>query len=185
MAAAELNAGAPPRRASRALSVLLSYGGLWALTLAFALLTGIAAAGSARAALGLTLSGRRAPRPELAHVLALSAHNLPIAAWPLLLGLWRARERASTRLAADVLVAACAVANTLPVGAAIGGYGPALFPFVPQLPLEWGALAVGYGSWLTARRRALTGLQMLGLLALILALVLLAASVETMAVPHR
>ena len=85
----------------------------------------------------------------------LAAHNIPIVAWPLLLGVLGAHRhrlaRQSPTASAGVLIA-----NTLPVGAALGAYGAALLPYLPQLPLEWAGLALGASAWLVQRRRALT-----------------------------
>ena len=114
----------------------------------------------------------------------LTAHNIPIAAWPLLLGLAGAQSSRRGRTAADTLVLACMLANVVPVGAALGAYGTALLPYVPQLPLEWAGLAAGYAGWLVQRRRPLTARARLAWLALICGL-LAAGVLETAAVPHR
>ena len=77
------------------------------------------------------------------------------------------------------------IVNVLPVGAALGAYGLPLLPYLPQLPLEWAGLTLGASAWLVQRRRALTLPQGLGLLALIAGVLLCAAVLETVAVPHR
>jgi hypothetical protein len=161
------------------------YLALWAITIAGAALTALLASGPARALMRLALSPADNPPPSLGHVLALAAHNLPICAWPLLLGFLRLPERSAARRAADVLLLASALANIAPVAVALGSYGWALAPYIPQLPLEWAALAVGYGSWVAERERALTGRGRLWLASMIGALLLTAAALETCAVPHR
>ncbi len=60
------------------------------------------------------------------------------------------------------MLLACIIVNTLQVGAALGAYGTALLPYIPQLPLEWGGLALGASAWLVQRRRALTVSEGLG-----------------------
>ena len=125
------------------------------------------------------------PSPGLGDVLALVAHNLPIAAWPILLGVIGANRSARGRIAADGLVGAALIANTAPVGAALAAYGPRLFPYIPQLPLEWAALTLGTSTWLMQRRRPLQLAEGIALFALTAALVLIAAVLETVAVPHR
>jgi hypothetical protein len=115
----------------------------------------------------------------------LAAHNIPIAAWPLLLGLLVGLSDGRARRAADVVVLACVLVNTVPVGAALGAYGAQLIPFIPQLPVEWAGLAVGYGSWLIQRRRALSVQERLTWLALLSLVLLVAAGLEIYAVPHR
>ena len=77
------------------------------------------------------------------------------------------------------------LANTTAVGAAIGTYGARLLPYIPQLPLEWAALALGASAWLVQRRRALLISDALGVLVLIATLLLMAGALETFGVPHR
>jgi hypothetical protein len=167
---------------------LEAYAAIWASTLASAALLALASArlaAAVRRVLGLTLTPAGNPAPHVAHVLALAAHNLPIAAWPLLLGLTGAHRRRLARGAADSAVLACMLVNAVPVGAALGAYGSALIAYVPQLPLEWAGLALGYGGWLMQRRRALGAREGLLWLALIAAVLLAAAILETFGVPHR
>jgi hypothetical protein len=167
---------------------LHAYAAVWIATLVPAGLIALAGrtlALPARHLLGLALTAQHNPPPHIEHVLALAAHNIPIAAWPLLLGLTGAhRHRLAMRVADGVLLA-CIILNTLPVGAALGAYGTAVLPYIPQLPLEWGGLALGASAWLTQRRRPLTVPEALGLLALTAGVLLCAAALETVAVPHR
>ena len=135
--------------------------------------------------LGLRLDAHRNPPPHIGHVVALVAHNLPIAAWPLLLGVIGAHHHRLGRQIADTALLACIMANTLPVGAALGAYGAPLLPYVPQLPLEWAGLAVGASAWLIQRRGPLTVRERLALLALTSAWCSGPPVVETFAVPHR
>jgi hypothetical protein len=133
----------------------------------------------------LALSATANAPPSLGHVLGLAAHNLPICAWPLLLGPLRLRRGSAWRSVADVAVAASALANVLLVAAALGGYGPALLPYVPQLPFEWAALAVGYGSWTVERRQPLANSERLRLLGVLSLALLAAGALEIYGVPHR
>jgi hypothetical protein len=135
--------------------------------------------------LGLALTPAQTPRPDLWHGLALAAHNTPIAAWPLLLGLTGAERHRLARRCGDLAVIACMVANAIPVGAALGAYGATLIPYVPQLPVEWAGLALGYSSWLVQRERPLSRRERLAWLTLIVATLAAAAAIETVAVPHR
>jgi hypothetical protein len=167
---------------------LYAYAGIWIATLAAAALVALAGGALAlpvRHVLGLALTAHRNPAPRIGHVLALAAHNIPIAGWPLLLGLTGAhRHRLATHVADGVLLA-CIILNTLPVGAALGAYGAPLLPYLPQLPLEWAGLALGASAWLVQRRRALAVHEGLVWLALIAGALLCAAALETVAVPHR
>lgn len=139
----------------------------------------------ARHLLGLRLEPQGNPPPRVEHILALAAHNIPIATWPLLLGVLGAhRDRLATGLG-DAVLLACILLNTLPVGVAVGAYGGPLLPYVPQLPLEFAGLALGASAWLVQRRRTLTVYEGLVWFALTAAVLLCAAVVETVAVPHR
>jgi hypothetical protein len=187
MAAAELSAGKrPPGAAGRAW--LTAYLGLWGATVvgfAVVLLAGHAGSETTRRLLGLTLGAAHKPPPGAGQVISLAAHNIPIAAWPLLLGPVGAERHRLARRGADVLVAACVAANTMPVGAALAAYGPALLAYIPQLPLEWAGLAIGYGSWLRARTGGLSSSARAGCLLAIVLVLLTSAVLESAAVPHH
>ncbi len=165
---------------------LWAYGAIWTATLgsaALVALLGARAEAPVRRLLGLRLEPN--PAPQVGHVLALAAHNLPIAAWPLLLGVIGAHHHRLGQKIADTVLLACILVNTLPVGAALGAYGAPLLAYIPQLPIEWAGLALGASAWLLQRRRALTVLEGLALLALTACVLLCAAVIETVAVPHR
>jgi hypothetical protein len=194
MAASELS-GAPGRPAGGRLvpaelpvAWLQAYRGVWAATLAAAALVAIAGQpliSVTRRALALTLTAQHNPPPQLGQILALAAHNVPIAAWPLLLGLTGADRHRLARALADCAVLACIIFNTVPVGAALAAYGTALIAYLPQLPLEWAGLALGTSSWLVQRRRALSARERLAWLGLTAGVLLCAAALEGTAVPHR
>jgi hypothetical protein len=188
MAAPELSRWPPSAAPALPRAFALAYGAVWGATLSgwVALeLLGAGAQQQTRELIGARLQASANPPPQLGHVLALAAHNLPIAGWPLLLGVIGAQRQRIARLGADVLVAVALIVNTAPVGAALAVYGSRLIAFIPQLPLEWAALALGAGAWLCQRERALTPRQTLGVLGAIAALVAIAAVLETVAVPHR
>jgi hypothetical protein len=165
-----------------------AYTAVWIATFGFAALVAVAGprlAHPVRQLLGLSLTPDRNAAPQLGHVLVLAAHNIPIVAWPLLLGVMGAdRHRVGRRLA-DIVVLACILVNVVPVGVALGAYGTPLLPYVPQLPLEWAGLALGASAWVVQRHRALTVRDGLAWFALIVGVLLCAAVVETVAVPHR
>jgi hypothetical protein len=190
MATAELSAVAGARRLLSGLRVAWprAYGAIWLATVGSALLVALLGAGAkarVRGLLGLRLDPARNAPPELGHILTLAAHNLPIAAWPVLLGVIGAHQHRIGRRVADVVLLACILANTLPVGAALGAYGAPLLAYIPQLPLEWAGLGLGASAWLLQRCRPLAVAEGLALTALIAAVLLCAAIVETDAVPHR
>ena len=165
-----------------------SYLAVWTLTLvpaAVIALIGRPLSQPARQWLGLTLTAQNNAPPHLAHVLGLAAHNIPIVSWPLLLGVLGAHRNRLARHVTDGFLLVWLVANTLPVGAALGAYGMAVVPYLPHLPLEWGGLALGVSGWLAQRRRVLTVRQGVGVFALIVCVLLCAGALETFAVPHR
>lgn len=193
MAAAELTpAGTRPTRrlvpAGLAALWRTAYLEVWALTLTTTVviaLVGRPLARPARQWLELALTAKDNPPPHLTDVLRLVAHNVPIVSWPLLLGVLGAHRNHIARRVTDGLVLLWLVANTLPVGAALGAYGLRVVPYLPHLPLEWGALALGVSGWLAQRQRALTVREGVGVFALIVCVLVCAATLETFAVPHR
>jgi hypothetical protein len=167
---------------------LHAYAVIWIATLAPAALVALVGqplALPARHLLALALTAQRNPPPHVGHVLAVAAHNIPIASWPLLLGVLGAHHHRLATHIADGVLLACIIVNTLPVGAALGAYGGAVLPYLPHLPLEWGGLALGASAWLVQRRQALTVSEGIGLFLLIACVLLCAAVLESVGVPHR
>jgi hypothetical protein len=167
---------------------LRAYAGIWAVTLGSAVLVALAGERDRtrlRRLLRLRLQSAGNAPPHIGHILALAAHNIPIAAWPVLLGVIGTHHHRLARRIADSTVLACITVNSLPGGAALGAYGAPLLAFIPQLPIEWAGLALGASAWLVQRRRPLTALEGLMLTVLTAAVLVCAAVVETVAVPHR
>jgi hypothetical protein len=163
---------------------LHAYAAVWATTLLPAAVVWLIG-GKLAADVRRVFVRHRSPAPHVAHVLVLTAHNIPIVSWPLLLGLWGAhRHPRSTRIA-DALLLVCVIANAAPVGLELGAYGTVLLPYLPNLPVEWAGMALGASGWLAQRRRALTVREGLAMFALIAVVLLCAAVLETAAVPHR
>lgn len=98
-----------------------------------------------------------------------------------LLGVGRS---ARWRPAVDGILAATLASDAILVGSAIGSFGLPLVPYLPHLPLEWGALACGIVPWSIARRRPLDRAAVLAPLAAVAVLLLLAGCVETWLTPH-
>lgn len=161
---------------------------IWTATLVPAALVALAGPGTqalARQLLEHALTPAHNPRPNLGRVVVFAAHNIPIACWPLLLGAYGAHRTARARRRADRLLLVCLLVNVVPVGVVLGGYGTALLPYIPQLPVEWSGLAIGASSWLVQRRRPLTPREAAGVFLLATTALLCAAVLETVAVPHR
>lgn len=180
MATAELSAA--PARQALARVWLRCYFLTWLPTLVGAY--AVAAIDAKTATRRVLLDPASTPPPGVDHALALLAHNLPIATWPILLGVTGAHRNSRGRRAADVLVLTTLVANTAPVGAALGAYGLELLPYLPHVPIEWAGLALGASAWAIQRRRAMTVLEGAAIGAGVAALLLVAAAVETWCVPH-
>ncbi len=167
---------------------LRAYCVVWALTLVVAAVVGIAG-GDVRAlavsVIGAHLTPGGNPPARLSPILLLAAHNLPVVAWPLLLGVERAHAHPLSRSSADLLVIASVIANVVPVGAAIGAYGSALVAYIPQLPVEWAAVALGASAWMVQRRRPVTAREGAAMFVLLGGVVVCAAAMEVCLVPHR
>jgi hypothetical protein len=160
-----------------------SYAALWAATIA----------GAALARLGLDLAHVEPPHgagldPTVTTVGELVSHNTLIALWPLALVAIGWPALAGVRVLGDAVIAAQLLAHGLLVGSALGQH-PHLWRYLPHLPLEWLAIAIPAGAWLTARssrpRRlattTATGVLVVAIAAL--AAVAGAAAIETYLVP--
>lgn len=112
-------------------------------------------------------------------------HNLRVLAAPVILVAARWSEQRVTCLLGDVIVAAIVVGSPLMVGAALGRHGTDLLRYLPHVPLEWLALSIAAATWLTARVTGRLSARVLAAYATAIVLVAaVAASVETVAVPH-
>ena len=187
------SAGAPaptaasrrPAGAVRAWLVVLGW--VWALTLVASLATATITplAHATRELLELRLVAATNPPPSLGRVVAIAAHNIQTAGWPLLLPVLGAQRRAWSRTLADAAVIAGVVVNALLVGAALGSYQARLLPYLPQLPLEWGAVAIAPAQWWLSRRGNDGGSNRWSAAATLVLTLAAAALVETFCVPHR
>jgi hypothetical protein len=89
------------------------------------------------------------------------------------------------RHAGDLIITALTAASTIPVGLELGRWQSRLLPYLPQLPLEWAALALAIHAWVLARPGQLTVRELMPLAGVVLALLTCAACLETWATPHR
>ena len=76
-------------------------------------------------------------------------------------------------------------ASTIPVGLELGRWQGRLLPYLPQLPLEWTALALAVAAWLTTRADQASRRQLVVLAATVTVLLAGAATIETWCTPHR
>jgi hypothetical protein len=187
LVAAKLTANpAEPVRSPLWRAWLRAYLGVWTLTLSAGFLVAVTEPlrPVLRALLALRLDPAMTAAPRMSRALVLAAHNIPICCWPLLLGVLGAHRSRRGRRAADALVAVWLAVNVLPVGAAIGLYGTRLAAYVPQLPLEWAAVALGTAGGMLQRHHPLTVKTGLAAFALAGLLLVCAGLLETFAVPH-
>src|SRR6202011_2314762 len=87
--------------------------------------------------------------------------------------------------AGHLILTALTAASTIPVGLELGRWQGRLLPYIPQLPLEWAALALALGAWLTTRADQASRRQLVVLAASIAVLLVGAAAIETWCTAHR
>jgi hypothetical protein len=179
--AAATSSAHPRRQARLAQTALESYGLLWLGTLLVAIVA-IPIAGEVRSFMGLRLT--TAPSGSAGMASFLAANNLRVAAVPLLLAALSSGRRRWLPIVGDLVVSASLVVNVALGGLALGAYGPRLVPYLPQWPLEWGALALALTGWRRARHWRRDACELLLLATSAALLICLAALLETYAVPQ-
>lgn len=134
---------------------------------------------------GLAPGGHPHPTLEPTFVAGagILATNLRVLAAPYLLAAFRWTQHSRTRTLGDVIVAVVVLENTLAVGLAIGRYGGQLVAYLPQLPLEWAALATSAAAWITARADRQVR-PLVASAAVTFALTVAAAACEVLLTPH-
>jgi hypothetical protein len=165
-------------------TMLNSYGLLWL----GALLSALIALPVAAQLRGFFFDYRLALAPAGSASMAalILANNVREAMIPFLFAVVKASPRRwpTVVTVGDVVVGASLGANVMLAGLALGSYGLGLLPYLPQWPLEWGALALAFTGWRRARvgRREPCELALLAIGTVIL--LCLAALLETYAVPQ-
>ena len=150
---------------------------------------GLTMLGAALGAVNPGLAGRTPPHPvltgSLADALGILQNNLRVLAAPYLLGVLGFPRNRVARRAGDLLVLALAAGSTLPVGIELARWRARLIPYLPQLPVEWAALTVAVSAWLLIRTTTPLRRQVAVLAAVTVALLAVAASLETWCTPRR
>jgi hypothetical protein len=173
-------------RTRRSLTVPATHCGrvlaLWVLTMA---LTGVGVL------VGVLLPGLAppgTPHPTLygtgGEAAGIFAPNARVLAAPVILAATRWGTGPITRGLADAIVIVVVLSSPLLVGAALGRHGTQLLAYLPHVPLEWAALSVAAGAWLTARHDRPPARTIAAYTALALAFAAFAAILETLAIPH-
>jgi hypothetical protein len=185
MGTAELTQSHPPLKSAvkhprahvHARRVAVAYASLWMVT-CVGVLVGAAAP-------GLAPGGYPHPtlRGTVGDVASIAIANARVLSAPFLLALFRFPSDRRSRQLGDLLVVVLLGGNALRVGLALGRDRGALLPYVPQLPLEWFAVALAAAAWLTLRTgaRKRTGLAYV---AAVLVVVAAGAAIETICTPH-
>lgn len=88
------------------------------------------------------------------------------------------------RRTGDLAMLALVALNTILVGLALGRWRAELLPYVPQLPVEWAALALATAAWLTGRHGQTSWRRLAALAGATSLLVAYAAALETWWTPH-
>ncbi len=138
----------------------------------------------------LVPSGRPHPtlHPTFDGVGAILTNNARALAAPFILIVARFSMTRATRLAGDAVIAVILGANAFRIGLALGRWGQTLFPYLPQLPLEYLAASTAGSAWVTTRRRppAAHGASRSTVVHAAVTLVLLtaAAAIEVLLTPH-
>ncbi|HTX09791.1 MAG TPA: hypothetical protein VMA77_17940 [Solirubrobacteraceae bacterium] len=184
-------AGAPPRSDATPSTIRLAAivaAALTAAALLIAVVVRVALAGSARRWLGYRFPGVPADLSTAAWILAHNASALSGVLGLLMIAQLAARSpepaRAQRMLqsAGELALAGTIAANLLVIGAAIGGYGTRmLVAILPHGPVELAAYSLAIALYVTGRRRPLPALQMAGVACASVALLALAAALETWA----
>ena len=172
------SASRPRRHCGPVRSALECTAGLWAIT-ALAALAG---------ALDPRLALRAAPHPALQPTfgawVAILAVNARVLCVPFLLSVLGLQEGGSGRRLGDLAVVVLMLVNGGMVGVELGRWGARLLPYLPQLPLEWLAAGTSAAVWARARHARVDHAQLAWQAALVLALLIAAATVEVLLTPH-
>jgi hypothetical protein len=153
------------------------------------LVVGLTALGALIGVLAPGLADGARPHPALNRTFGTAAgilaENLRVLAAPFLLWFLRLPSSHFGRRAGDVLILAIVAINTLTVGVELGHWRGQLIPYLPQLPLEWAALTIAVGAWLTVRNGHGERRRLAHLAAATVVLLVCAAIVETWGTPHK
>jgi hypothetical protein len=133
------------------------------------------------------LDWHRAPYDPSAHdiatALSLWFHNARLALAPLAAAAAVQRHGGRLRRAGDVLFGVVLAVNVIPVAVDLGTWGSRLLPYIPNAPVELLGLVIGPVSWWLVTRGRIAVRSLWLIAALVVALLLIAACLETWTVP--
>ena len=129
----------------------------------------------------------RAPHNASAHNLATALslwfHNARLAVAPLAAAAAVQRGGGRVRRVGDVLFGFLLAVNVIPVAVDLGTWGSRLVPYIPNAPVELLGLVIGPVAWWLVTRGCIPVRSLWLIAALVVALLLIAACLETWAVP--
>jgi hypothetical protein len=115
-----------------------------------------------------------------AEVLGIAAHNARFAAGPLLCAMIAPRLPRCARAIVGLMLGSVLALNAVAVGVALGAYGPRVAAAIAlHLPVEFAALAVAGGAYLSTSRRPLGPVELVYVAVLCVLLLVVAAALET------
>ena len=120
---------------------------------------------------------------DVATALSLWFHNARVALAPLAAAAAVQTHRGRLHRAGDLLLGVVFAANVIPLAVELGTWGSRLLPYIPNAPVELLALVAGPVSWWLVTRGRLPVRSLWLTAAIVVALLLLAACLETWAVP--
>lgn len=150
---------------------------------------GLTIAGIVAGALDPALAGTTQPHAtltgSLGDALSILQNNLRVLATPYLLWLLGFPRTRLGRTAGDLVTVTLAAASSIPVGIELGHWQARLIPYIPQLPIEWGALATAIAAWLLIRTDTASLHQVASVASATAALLVTASAIETWCTPHH
>jgi hypothetical protein len=122
---------------------------------------------------------------SLSYAFGLLVNNAIVALWPLS-GLYLMRDLPSSwRRVFIVIVVAAAIRSVAPVAVATAVWGSRLLPYIPNAPFELAAITTGGVLYVLRSDRRISTLALLNGVTAVLLLLLIAAALETWAVPSH
>lgn len=150
---------------------------------------GVTALGALAVIFAPRVASSTPPHPTLTGTLgeaeSILLNNLRAIAVPFGLILVGFPARRGGRIIGTIVVWAWVAVNCVPVGIALERWQGRLLAYLPHLPLEWAALACSTCAWLIARDTTGNRRNLIALALATLALLTVAACLETWATPHR
>lgn len=169
------------------ITYVIAYAALLAALLGLAIAVSVVPGLRDAAHVVLPFDWHRAPHDPSRHsvgtALSLWFHNARLALAPLAAAAAVQQNRGRLRQAADVVLALVLAADVIPVAIELGTWRTRLLPYIPNAPVELLALVIGPVSWWLVTRRRIPVRSLWLIATIVVALLAVAACLETWAVP--